>query len=291
MVHGGAGDLARLADPAQAPPYLHALRAVLDLGRGLLQAGGHALDVVEACTRVLEDDPLFNAGRGAVLDREGGVALDAGIMDGRDLRLGAVAAVRRIANPVSLARKVLESGSHVFLVAGGALRFARELGMAEVAEHELVTPERQAEHRRVCAGAEPAEQGTVGCVARDRHGHLAAATSTGGLVCKGPGRVGDSPVAGAGVWADDETCAVSCSGRGEDLLRVGLARTAAHALMHGGMDPGVAVQVAVDHLRRRVAGAGGLILIDRGGRCACAYTTPRMLRGWIEHGGEVVCRI
>jgi beta-aspartyl-peptidase (threonine type) len=294
MIHGGAGTLDHIEAEGQAERYLDALGRVLEHGRGILASGGSALDAVEACAALLEDEPLFNAGAGSVLDEDGRVAMDAALMDGATLRAGAVAAVRHVANPVRLARLLLEEGRHVMLAGEGAVRFADRRGVARAPDHYFLTPARVRqweEVRRAEAAAADTELGTVGAVARDREGHLAAATSTGGLVNKRCGRVGDSPVPGAGVYADDETCAVSCTGSGEDFLRTVLAKTVSDLVLLKGLDaPGAAAR-GIDYLVRKVGGRGGLILIDRDGRCAARFTTPRMVHGWIEHGGPSECRV
>lgn len=298
MVHGGAGVLAAADDPVRAQGYLDALRMVLEAGRSILARGGSALDAVVHCVAVLEDDPLFNAGRGSVLNEEGEIEMDAGLMDGRTLAAGAVAAVRGIAHPIRLARRVLESGDAVLLVGPGAQRFARACGMPELGGATLVTAERRQEWVRFrvqgsgSAGADPTLEsgGTVGAVARDRHGHLAAATSTGGRLNKPLGRVGDSPLIGAGVYADDRSCAVSATGHGEDLMRVLLSKAIATAVEYHGCDATAAVDFGVRILVDRVSGRGGAICIDRQGRCAAGHTTPRMPYGWIEWGGDVQCR-
>jgi L-asparaginase / beta-aspartyl-peptidase len=300
MVHGGAGALAGADDPLHARRYLDGLQTVLEAGRAILARGGSALDTVEHCVALLEDDPLFNAGRGSVLHESGGIEMDAGLMDGQSLAAGAVAAVRGIANPIRLARRVLEAGDAVLLVGQGAERFATACGIPEMPESHLVTLERQEEWDRIRARRRPAADpdprtadsgGTVGSVARDRHGHLAAATSTGGRVNKSVGRVGDSPLIGAGVYADDETCAVSATGHGEDLMRVLLARTIANAIEYRGLDAAGAMAFGMQVLRNRVSGYGGAIGIDRQGSCAAGHTTPRMAHGWIPWGGDVQCRL
>lgn len=300
MVHGGAGVLAAADDPVCARHYLDSLGSVLEAGRSILAEGGAALDAAEHCVALLEDDPLFNAGRGSVLNADGDVELDAGLMDGHTLAAGTVGAVPRIANPIRLARRVLEAGDAVLLVGSGALRFAAESGIAEVAGEDLVTLERRQEWMRVrgqeaVPGApDPAKNesaGTVGAVARDLRGHLAAATSTGGRVNKPVGRVGDSPLIGAGVFADDQSCAVSATGHGEELMRVLLAGTIANAVLNRGLDAAAAMDAGVRVLRDRVCGHGGAICIDREGRCAAGRTTPRMPHGWIERGGALNRRL
>jgi L-asparaginase / beta-aspartyl-peptidase len=300
MIHGGAGVLAAADDPERARRYLDSLHRVLEAGRLILLRGGSSLDAVESCVALLEDDPLFNAGRGSVLNEDGEIEMDAGLMDGRMLAAGAVGAVPRIANPIRLARRVLEAGDAVLLVGPGALRFAAECGIPEVAEDDLVTFERQQEWTRFrgqdagLTSRDPSTtepSGTVGAVARDLQGHLAAATSTGGRVNKPAGRVGDSPLIGAGVYADDASCAVSSTGHGEALMRVLLAGAIANAVATRGLDAVAAVAFGMQVLRDRVSGRGGAICIDRQGRCAAGHTTPRMPHGWIELGGEGHCRL
>jgi beta-aspartyl-peptidase (threonine type) len=300
MVHGGAGDLDRVKDRRIADLYLEGIQRALEEGRRILGRGGSALDAVEACACILEDNPLFNAGRGSVLNEAGRVEMDAGIMDGRNLAVGAVAVVSGIANPVRLARRVMSDSGHVLLIGDGAVRFARELGFELVANRYLVAEHRVAQlHRARAEGQvgldhdEPDEgeekHGTIGAIARDKEGNLAAATSTGGVVNKRTGRVGDSPIAGAGFYADNSTCAVSTTGHGEDFMRTLLAKTVADILDFTASDLQSALSQAMDYFRRKVAGRGGLILIDRLGNCASAQTTKRMIQGRIEHAGEMVC--
>jgi beta-aspartyl-peptidase (threonine type) len=274
---------------------------VLEHGRAILEAGGSALDTVEACAALLEDDPLFNAGRGSVLNAAGRVELDAAIMDGRDLSAGAVAAVDGSANPVRLARRVLEGGEHVLLVAEGAMRFADGCGMQRVGNDYFYTSARIEQFRRLEqavagteAGGEDASESecsTIGAVARDLDGNLAAATSSGGIFNKHMGRVGDSPLVGAGVYADNETCAVSATGCGEDFMRVVFAKTIADFIFMKGMDASRATAAGIEYLVRKVKGRGGAIVIDSHGNCASGFTTRKMIHGWIEHGAEAICRI
>lgn len=294
MVHGGAGTLKAADDSVVANRYLDALRAVLEHGRTLLTAGAGALDTVERCAALLENDPLFNAGRGSVLTAEGRIEMDAALMDGSNLAAGAVAAVRNIANPVKLARSVLEEGTTVLYVAEGAMRFARKQGFAECPEIDLITEARRQELASLTDAVRcspPDKLGTIGVVARDLTGNLAAATSTGGRTGKPAGRVGDSPIIGAGTWADNASCALSCTGNGEDFMRTALARTAAAFVELQGLGAAEAVARTLEYLEARVNGLGGLILIDHAGRCAAGFNTPRMIHGWIEHGGETHCRL
>lgn len=275
IAHGGAG--ARPDEDRQE--VAEGMRAAVAAGWQVLDAGGTALDAVEAAVRVLEDHPRFNAGRGAVLTSAGTVELDASIMEGDRLRCGAVAALTRVASPVTLARRILEDGRHVLLVGEGALAFAREAGLPECEPGTLVT-ERQrrrwAERAQGVAGV-----GTVGAVALDIHGTIAAATSTGGIQGKRPGRVGDSALIGSGTYADSSIGGVSCTGDGEAIIRVVLARRALDYLKEAG-DPGYAAQVAVDLLVEEGGGQGGLILLDWRGRLGWAHSTPLMPVAWMS---------
>jgi beta-aspartyl-peptidase (threonine type) len=278
IVHGGAG-----ADPADGLDEVReGVRAAVEAGWRILSEGGRALDAVEAAVRVLEDHPRFNAGRGSVLTSAGTVEMDASIMDGDRLDCGAVGAVTRVANPISLARRVLEDGRHVLLVGEGAEAFARAAGIPACAPEALVT-ERQRRRweasRRVVAEVDA--KGTVGAVALDRHGAAAAATSTGGTWGKRPGRVGDSALIGCGTYADTTLGAVSCTGDGEAIIRVVLARRTLDYLKEAG-DPDYAAHVAVDVLVDEGRGAGGLILVDWRGRMAWAHSTPFMPVAWMN---------
>lgn len=285
VVHGGAGQ--RSPDRATDAPRLEGLRRACEAGWRVLSRGGAALDAVEAAVRVLEDDPPFNAGRGAALTAEGTVELDASIMDGATLACGAVAAVRDVANPVTLARAVMERSPHVLLAGEGASAFAREVGIPACDPAALVTPAQRArfEAERAAALAGPGH-GTVGAAARDARGHLAAATSTGGTMLKRPGRVGDTPIIGAGTYADDASAAVSCTGHGERILQVTLARYAADRVAAGAA-PAEAAREAVRMLAARVHGEGGLILVGPEGDPGFAYCTEVMSRAWIGQDGAV----
>jgi len=296
MIHGGAGSLENIRDARVAVRYLEGIRTVLEHGRNILAAGGSALEAVEVSVALLEDDPVFNAGCGSVLNEQGRVEMDAAIMDGCDLRAGAVAAVSNITNPIHLARLVLSESEHVMLAGQGALEFARRHGMAYAVDKYFHVPERVAQFQRLRKGQGSAldhdeqKYGTVGAVARDRQGHLAAATSTGGMLNKLAGRIGDSPVIGAGVYADNASCAVSASGYGEDFLRTVLAKTIADHIEFGDADAAAAVEFGIDYLRRKLNGRGGVIVIDRAGNCASGFTTSKMIHGWIEHSGDSHCR-
>lgn len=290
IVHGGAGDLAA-GGPASSGTLdaarLDGVRGACAAGWAVLSAGGSALDAVEVAVRALEDDPTFNAGTGAALTSAGDVELDASIMDGETLRCGAVAVVKDVRNPVSLARAVMERTEHVLLAGPGASAFARELGIPAHANALLVTPQQRARWEAARRGAAAgARSGTVGAVARDARGHLAAATSTGGMSMKRPGRVGDTPIAGAGTYADDRLAAVSCTGLGERILRLTLARHAAD-LVGRGLSAASAAREAVALLGRRLGGGGGLIVVGPRGEVGFAHDTAVMSRAWVGRDGEV----
>ena len=303
MVHGGAGALDNVKDDKTAFRYLDSIRRTLEHGRDVMELGGSALQAVEACASLLEDDPVFNAGCGSVLNENGKVEMDAAIMDGRDLSAGAVAAVDNIANPVQLARLVMTESEHVMLIAEGAMRFADHCGMERVPEDYFYTTDRveqlrqarlqhkiMLDHDDTGEDTEDQKYGTVGAIARDPQGNLAAATSTGGIVNKRMGRVGDSPIIGAGVYADNETCAVSATGFGEDFMRSVISKTIADFMYMQGMDANQATAAGIDYLVRKVKGRGGVIVIDSGGNCSSGFTTKKMIHGWIERGGETCCR-
>jgi beta-aspartyl-peptidase (threonine type) len=303
MVHGGAGALDNVKDDKTAVRYLESIRRTLEHGREILELGASSLQAVEACASLLEDDPVFNAGCGSVLNEAGKVEMDAAIMDGRNLAAGAVAAVDNIANPVQLARLVMTESEHVMLIAEGAMRFADHCGLARTPEHYFYTPDRlvqlekarlkhkiMLDHDDLEEDSEDQKYGTIGAVARDPNGNLAAATSTGGIVNKRMGRVGDSAIVGAGVYADNETCAVSATGYGEDFMRSVISKTIADFIYMKEMDAEAATRAGIDYLTRKVNGRGGFIVIDRNGNCASAYTTKKMIHGWIEHGGEIFVR-
>ena len=280
VVHGGAG-----APLEHAAEFRPGMRAAILAGWAVLESGGRALDAVEAAVRSLEDHEHFNAGRGSVLTEAGTVEMDASIMEGDRLGCGAVAAVSRFANPVSLARRVLDDGRHVLLVADGAHAFAQSLGLAPCDPASLITERQRARlaQRLASASGQPTEagaRGTVGAAALDRHGTVAAATSTGGMLGKRPGRVGDSALIGCGTYADSSLGGVSCTGDGEAIIRVVLARRALDYLKEAD-DPDYAAKVAVDLLVEEGRGEGGLILVDWRGRIGYAHSTPLMPVGWM----------
>jgi beta-aspartyl-peptidase (threonine type) len=257
----------------------------LKAGYAVLRDGGTSLDAVVAAVVVLEDSPLFNAGRGAAYNAEGRHELDAAVMDGATLGAGAVACVRTIRNPILAARAVMERSEHVMLAAAGAERFARRQGLAMVRQSYFHTRERLAALRKKLRE----ELGTVGAVALDVHGRVAAATSTGGLTGKLPGRVGDSPIIGAGVYADD-LCAVSGTGHGEFFVRTALAHDVAARMRYRGEPLRRAAAGALAELAR-LGSSGGLIAVDRRGNVAMPFNTEGMYRGAIGRDGRVVVAV
>jgi beta-aspartyl-peptidase (threonine type) len=269
IVHGGAG-----ADPGGREELRDGMRDAVAAGWRALAEGGTALDAVEAAVRSLEDHPRFNAGRGSVLTAAGTVETDASIMEGDQLRNGAVAAVSGVRNPISLARQILEAGRHSLFAGPGALARARELGVPLCDPTELVT-----EHQRRRLAA--LQAGTVGAVALDRLGTIAAATSTGGMAGKLPGRVGDSALIGCGTYAESTLGGVSCTGDGEAIIRVTLARRALDILKSVG-EPGHACEVALSVLVEEGRGQGGLILVDWRGRVGWARSTILMPVGYMS---------
>lgn len=301
MIHGGAGALEDLKYEASEADFKQSIITVLEQGRQRLEKGDTALDVVEYCASLLEDDKLYNAGRGSVLNADGKVEMDAALMRGSDLAAGAVACIGNIKNPISLARLVLDRGEHVLLVGEGAMEFAKFCAIDTYPDDYFITESRikqlaeaqvsgrmTLDHERI----KPSQKlGTIGAVARDIHGNLAAATSTGGLVNKRWGRVGDTPIVGAGVFADNETCAVSATGYGEQFLRTVFAKTISDFVQFRQMDAPTAAQAGIDYLVAKVNGEGGVIVIDNAGRCAAAQSTTGLIRGWIELGGEAQCKL
>lgn len=281
VVHGGAGGLPR--DEERLDRMRSGAATAVDAGHAVLAAGGSALDAVEAAVVVLEDDPEFNAGRGAALTEYGRVELDASMMDGTTRAAGGVAAVRGVRNPIRAARAVLEDGRHVLLVGQPATDFAATAGLGFESETWFVT-ERE---RRALAGATAeSARGTVGAVARDAEGRLAAATSTGGVSGQRLGRVGDSPLVGAGTWADDGTVAVSCTGHGESIIRSALAHEVDALLRHRGLGLQEACELAIEGLGRW-GQDGGLIAVSSHGEVAATFNSPGMTRAWRVGGGPV----
>jgi beta-aspartyl-peptidase (threonine type) len=281
-LHGGAGDAAGGADHS---PHRAAMRDIAAEAQAWLREGRSALDTVERMVMRLEDCPLFNAGVGAVLNRDGQPELDAAIMNGVDRSCGAVAGVSRVKNPVQLARAVMERSPHVLFMGVGAEALARELGVAEVTPDHFITEERfhqlkDAHRRNVIALDHDSAFGTVGAVARDCDGHLAAATSTGGLTNKHPGRIGDTPLIGAGTFADDTSVALSCTGTGESFIRAGFGFHVHARMAYSQFSVEQACAEALEQVRA-YQGRGGCIAIDRDGTLALPYNSKVMFRAWV----------
>lgn len=312
-VHGGAGSAPDRLSPEKRDTYRAALAAALRRGRDLLAAGKSSLDVVETVVRYLEDAPQFNAGKGAVLNSRGSCELDASIMDGRNLAGGAVAGVTRVKNPISLARLVMERTRHVLLAGEGADQFAIQMEVPRVDPTYFLTPRAQRRFERIQQQRRPETRlesppkpadtrqstqvllrrerdlGTVGCVALDRYGNLAAATSTGGLSNKKYGRVGDSPILGAGTYAANTTCAVSCTGTGEQFIRHAIAYSVSARVRLLGEDLATAVRTAIHGTLDR--GDGGIIAVDHRGNIAIDFSTAGMARGWANAAGVWEVRV
>jgi len=289
-IHGGAGVIEKNAPEAERLAYVQGLEKALREGRDRLSRGESALDACEAVVRILEDDPNFNAGKGAVFTEDGKHELDASIMDGSNLACGAVAAVRTVKNPISLARLVMEKTSHVLLIGDGAEQFATTVGVERVDPSYFDTEKRRRaleavlKERREKAAATPKSRGTVGCVALDIHGNLAAATSTGGMTAKRFGRVGDSPIIGAGTYANNATCAVSCTGTGEEFIRNQAAHDVSALMQYKGVSVEQAAHTVI--FERLKPDDGGLIALSHTGEIAMPFSTLGMFRGAADSGGR-----
>ena len=293
-IHGGAGTiLPEEMTPERAHAYRESLEAALRRGHAVLRSGGHALDAVEAAVRSLEDTPLFNAGRGAVFNADGRHELDAAIMEGAGLRAGAVAGVPNVKNPVSLARMVMERSEHVLVSGMGAFEFAHRNKVELEDDHYFFDPFRYeqwqavkgTDQTRLDHSGGDRKFGTVGAVARDAQGRLAAATSTGGMTNKRWQRIGDSPIVGAGTYANDATCAVSCTGHGESFIRA-VAAHDVHALMaYKGLSLAEAARIVVQEKLPPLGGEGGLIAIDKDGRIVLEFNCTGMYRGSVSGDG------
>ena len=293
IVHGGAWSIPDDMDKA----HLNGVQKALELVYPALQAGVSALDAVEQAVNILEEDPTFDAGRGAFLNDLGEIELDAIIMDGRDLAFGAVAAVQNLLHPVSLARQIMTRTDHSMLVGKGAQAFAKAIGFKALDPTALLTERELAYYHQIKKDPhfkshhpfEPLPSDTVGAVAMDRHGNLAAATSTGGTPRKMAGRVGDSPIVGAGAYADNQTGAVSTTGWGESIMKVLLAKTVCDRMEHTNAEE--AAKYGIQVLREKGQGYGGLIGITPKGDYSFAYNTEKMAWGWVEEDGAIQCRI
>lgn len=315
VVHGGAGVIERKdLTPEQDKAYRAAMARVTEAGAAVLRKGGSALDAIEAAIRFMEDDPLFNAGRGAVFAADGRNELDSSIMDGRTLAAGAVADVTRTRHPISLARAVMEHSPHVFLVGDGADAFAKSRGLEQVdpsfffterrwrslvrelEKQQLPIPPRPpgapgASEARAALAHDEGKHGTVGVVALDEHGDIAAGTSTGGTTAKRWGRVGDSPVIGAGTYASNAACAVSATGTGEYFIRLTVARTICVLVQYKGMGLQAAADEVIQKELTAMQGDGGVIAIAPDGQMAWSFNTSGMYRARLADGQPLVVGI
>lgn len=295
-VHGGAGSSPSRTDAERNIAKHDGLQRALLAGKEVLAKGGSSLDAVEAAVRILEDDPVFNAGRGAVLNSQGLAELDASIMDGRTRRCGAVASATRTRNPVTVARLVMENTRHVLLGGDGVDAFAIEMGAERVERDYFVTDYQRArlERAKASTGARDAEEdagfriGTVGCVALDQHGNLAAATSTGGLVNKLYGRIGDSPIVGAGTYADNRTCAISGTGIGEEFIRHAVAYDISARMRYAGQEVGEAVEAVLKETLQ--PNQGGIIAVDHQGTIVMDFNTSGMACAAADSSGRLEIR-
>jgi len=305
VIHGGAGTIERSnMTPEKEREYRAGLERALTAGYEILKRGGSSLDATEAAVRVLEDDPHFNAGRGSVFTSAGTNEMDAAIMDGRTLAAGAVAVLKHVKNPISLARLVMEKSGHVMIDGEGAEAFAKENGIKLVDQKYFFTQERwdalqkiKAAEKKRTGGAGKAfiitdqdRHGTVGAVARDKSGNLAAATSTGGTTNKRPGRVGDSPIIGAGTYANNATCAVSATGDGEYFIRASVGHDLSALMEYKGMSLKDAAQAVLGKVAK-LGGAGGLVAIDGDGNVTLPFNTAGMYRGYVDSSGKLVVEI
>lgn len=313
VIHGGAGTiLKKNMTPEKEKAYMDALKAALTQGYSILKKGGSSLDAVEAAVRSMEDDPLFNAGKGAVFTNEGKNELDAAIMNGQTLAAGSVAGVTTIRNPISAARAVMEKSQHVMMVGKGAEQFAKLQGLEIVDPSYFYTEERWNGLQRVKKedsakteldhGSKPtsglkqpenrdSKYGTVGAVALDVHGNLAAATSTGGMTNKRFGRVGDAPIIGAGTYANNATCAISCTGWGEFFIRLVMAKTISDMMEFGNWSLEKAGNEMIQKRLPALGGDGGLIAVDKAGNIVMPFNTEGMYRASVDREGKISIKI
>ena len=316
IIHGGAGVIERASmDPATEAAYREALASAVAEGQRVLEKGGDALDAVEAAIKVMEDDPLFNAGRGAVFTAEGRNELDSAIMDGASMKAGSVAGVTRTRHPISLARAVMEKSPHVMLIGAGADQFAGSVGLEQVDpafffterrweqlekalnDQRLPIPTRPANApapaKQISLGPQPDDHrfGTVGVAALDQRGNIAAGTSTGGMTAKRWNRVGDAPIIGAGTYADNRSCAVSATGSGEYFIRLTVARTICALVQYRGMSLQAAADDVVQKQLPAINGDGGVIALTADGQLAWSFNTPGMYRAKVSEGTAPVISI
>ncbi len=290
VLHGGAGVMSeKTMTPDIQKQYVIILNRALQVGDSVLTAGGTCMDAVVKTIMVMEDSPLFNAGKGAVFTHEGTVELDASVMDGKTLTAGAVAGIKDIRNPIKLARTVMEKSEHVLLSGSGASQFAVEQGFKLVPNSYFYTEKRLKDLRELLKKEREAgvndKHGTVGCVALDNYGNIAAGTSTGGMTNKKYGRIGDSPIIGAGTYANNLTGGFSCTGHGEYYIRLGFSRDISALMEYKQLDIQKACQLEVEKLTQ-LGGTGGVIGLDKSGNIAMEFNTSGMFRGYIKSNGE-----
>ena len=291
VIHGGAGTiLKKNMSPEKEAAYTEKLKEALTTGYKILDSGGTSLDAVNAVINIMEDSPLFNAGKGAVLTEKGEAELDASIMEGKTLAAGAVAGVKHIKNPINLARLVMEKSPHVMMIGDGAEEFAKQNNYELVDNKYFITEERWQQYLKM-KEAQDQKHGTVGCVALDKTGNLAAGTSTGGMMMKKFGRVGDAPIIGAGTYANNNTCAVSATGHGEYFIRLGVARDISSLMEYKNYSLRQAADEVINVKLTKLGGTGGVIAIDKNGNVTMPFNTEGMYRGYYINGGEPVVKI
>ncbi len=294
VVHGGAGYIyeGRYSEEEEKN-YKDKLSEALILGKDILESGGSAVDAVETVIRVLEDSPLFNAGKGAVLNEEGNAELDASIMSGKDLNAGGVASLKHIKNPITLARFVMEHSPHVLLFGDGAEKFADEFGLQKVENDYFKTEEKIQEYKNsaLLFTDEIYKFGTVGCAALDKDGNLAAGTSTGGMAGKKFGRVGDSPIIGAGTYANNRTCALSATGHGEYFIRNVVTHDISALMEYGKYSLKEAAELVINEKLVKQEALGGIIGIDNKGNIVMSFNTDGMFRGYITNNSEPIVQL
>lgn len=298
VIHGGAGTITKAnLSPEKEKEYIAALNAALDIGEDILKKGGDAIDAVQQTINLMENSPLFNAGKGSVFTHEGTNEMDASIMEGANQNAGAVGGVTNIKNPINAARAVMEKSEHVFMARKGAESFAKENGVETVDPSYFYTERRFKSLQRILneektelseSDADDKKHGTVGCVALDSKGNIVAGTSTGGMTNKRYGRIGDSPIIGAGTFADNATCGVSATGHGEYFIRYTVARDVAAMMEYGGKSLIQASEYIVNEKLVNKGGSGGVIALDQYGNIAMPFNTEGMYRGWAKSGKREV---
>ena len=294
LIHGGAGEIKPgFLSHDEELEYEMKLKEALDAGYLVLENGGESIDAVISAIKILEDSPLFNAGKGSVLNHDGEVSMDASIMQGVDLNAGAVTGIKHIKNPITLAKVVMEKSEHVFLSGEGAEEFAFENQFDREENDYFITEKRMLQLKNALGQDSTLlkpklidKHGTVGCVAIDKNGNLAAGTSTGGMVNKKYGRIGDSPIIGAGTFADNNSCAISATGHGEYFIRLSIARNIADLIKYKGLSLAAASKEVIQNQLGELGGSGGIIGIDKNGSYCFEFNTPGMYRGFKKEGSE-----